>query len=85
MYVDFEIAALFPSQYTRVRKGHNFKTNIHLDSVESFLTYLSSNSRVIVAFEMKTFRHILIRKCNISSSKDVSYANLYFTKIVCNS
>ena len=32
MYVNFEIAALFPSPYSRVKKGGNFKTNIHLDS-----------------------------------------------------
>ena len=42
MYVDFEIAALFPSPYSRVRKRAKFKTNIHLDSVESFLYDLSS-------------------------------------------
>ena len=43
MYVDFEIAALFPSPYSRVKKCGNFKTNINLDSVESFLYHLSSN------------------------------------------
>ena len=43
MYVDFEIAALFLSPYSRVKKRANFKTNIHLDqipyseSVEVFL------------------------------------------------
>ena len=40
---NFEIAALFPSPYSRVKKGGNFKTNIHLDSVESFLYYLGSS------------------------------------------
>ena len=44
MYVDFEITALFPSPYSRVKKSGNFKTNIHLESVESFLYYLSSSS-----------------------------------------
>ena len=39
MYVNLEIAALFPSLYSRVKKGGNFKTNINLDSVESFLYY----------------------------------------------
>ena len=29
--------------YSRVKKRANFKTNIHLDSVESFLYYLSSS------------------------------------------
>ena len=43
MYVNFEIAALFPSLYSRVKKRGNFKTNIRLDSVESFLYYLSSS------------------------------------------
>ena len=43
MYVDFEIAALFPSPYSRVKKRAKFKTNIHLDSVASFLYYLSSS------------------------------------------
>ena len=47
MYVNFEIAAFFPSPYSLVKKGGNFKTNIHLDSLESFLNYLSS-SRVLV-------------------------------------
>ena len=43
---NFEIAALFPSPYSRVKKGGNFKTNIHLDSVESFLYYLSSRRKL---------------------------------------
>ena len=42
MHVDFEIAALFPSPYSREKKRANFKTNIHLDSVETFIYYLSS-------------------------------------------
>ena len=42
MYVDFEIATLFPSPYSRVKKGGNFKTNIPLVSDESFLKYLGS-------------------------------------------
>ena len=42
MYVNFEIAALFPLPYSRVKKGGNFKTNIHLDSVVSFLYCLYS-------------------------------------------
>ena len=46
MYVDFEIAALFPLPYSRVKKRANFKTNIHLDSVESFLCYLSSSKKI---------------------------------------
>ena len=33
----------FPSPYSRVKKRANFKTNIHLYSVESFLYYLSSS------------------------------------------
>ena len=41
MYVDFEIAALFRSPYSRVKKRANFKTNIHLDSVESFLALVT--------------------------------------------
>ena len=44
MNVNFEIAALVPSPYSRVKKSGNFKTNIHLVSVESFLYYLSSNT-----------------------------------------
>ena len=43
MNVNFEIAALFPSPFSRVKKGGNFKTNIHLDSVDPFLYYLSSS------------------------------------------
>ena len=42
MYVSFEIAALFPSPHRRVKKSGNFKTNILIDSMESFLNYLSS-------------------------------------------
>ena len=42
MNVIFEIAALFPLPFSRVKKCGNFKINIHLDSVESFLYYLSS-------------------------------------------
>ena len=42
MNVNFEIAALYRSPFSPVKKGGNFKTNIHLDSVESFLYYLSS-------------------------------------------
>ena len=45
MNVNFEIAALFPSPFSRVKKGGNFKTSIHLDSVESFLYYLSSRGK----------------------------------------
>ena len=41
-YVDFEIAALLPSPNSRMKKRANFKTNIHLDFVESFLYYLIS-------------------------------------------
>ena len=40
MFVNFEIAALFSSPYSQVEKGGNFKTNIHLVSVESFLYYI---------------------------------------------
>ena len=43
MYVNFEIAALFPSPCSRVKKRGNVKTKIHLDSVESFLYHLSSS------------------------------------------
>ena len=43
MYVNFEIAAVFPSPYSHMKKGGNFKTNFLLDSVESFLKYLSSS------------------------------------------
>ena len=43
MNVNFEIAAPFPSPFSRVQKGGNFQTNIHLDSVESLLYYLSSS------------------------------------------
>ena len=50
MYVNFEIAAVFPSPYSRVKRRANFKTNIHLDSVESFLYHLSSNSRISEIF-----------------------------------
>ena len=42
MNVNFEIAALFSSSYSRVKKNANFITNIHLVSVESYLYYLSS-------------------------------------------
>ena len=48
MCVNFEIAALFPSPYSRAKKGGNFKTNIHLDSVQLFLTYLSSNLAICI-------------------------------------
>ena len=46
MCVDFEIAALFPSPYSRMKKRANFKANIHLDSVELFLYYLSSRAKI---------------------------------------
>ena len=49
MYVTFEIAALFPSPFSRVNKRGNFKTNIRLDSVESFLYYLSSSARSFIS------------------------------------
>ena len=49
MYVDFEITALFPSPYSRVKKRANFKTNIDLDSVESFLYHLSSSMWQIIS------------------------------------
>ena len=44
MYVNFEFAALLPSPYSRVKKRGNLNTNTYLDSVESFLYYLSSSS-----------------------------------------
>ena len=44
MYVNFEIAALFPSPYSRAKKSGKFKTNIYLVSVDSFLYYLSSST-----------------------------------------
>ena len=47
MNVDLEIATLFPSTFSRVKKGGNFRTNIPLDSVESFLHYLSSKLLVL--------------------------------------
>ena len=43
-YINFEIAALFPSPCSRVKKCGNFKTNTLIDSIESFLYYLSSNN-----------------------------------------
>ena len=43
MYVTFDIAALFPSPYSRVKKRGNFKTNIHMDYVDSFLYHLRSS------------------------------------------
>ena len=54
MYVDFEIAAHFPSLYSRVKKSANFKTNIHLDSVESFLYYLSSSCMLMIVCQKIT-------------------------------
>ena len=47
MYVYFEIAALFPSPYSRVNKRGNFKTNIHLDFVESFLYRRGPKNNVV--------------------------------------
>ena len=47
MYVNFEIAAPFSSPCNRVKKSGNFKTNIFLVSVESFLDYLSSKNMII--------------------------------------
>ena len=47
MNVNFEIAALFPSPFSQVKKGGNFKTNIHLDSVELFLYHLSSSEKLL--------------------------------------
>ena len=58
MNVNFEIAALFPSPYSQVKKGGNFKTKIHLDSVESFWNYLSSN--ILAVFD-RFFLIFLIR------------------------
>ena len=43
MNVDLEIATLFPSTFSRVKKGGNFRTNINLVSFESFLYHLSSS------------------------------------------
>ena len=43
MHVDFKITALFSSPYSRVKKRGNFKTNIRLVSVKSFLYHLSSS------------------------------------------
>ena len=55
MYVNFEIAALFPSPYSRVKKCGNFKINIHLDSVESLLYYLSSSIPKVTVANMARF------------------------------
>ena len=46
MYAIFEMDAHFPSPYSRVKKRGNFKTNVHLESVKSFLYYLSSNRKM---------------------------------------
>ena len=49
MYVSFEIAALFPLLHRRVKKSSNFQTNILIDSIESFLDYLSSRNKFFLA------------------------------------
>ena len=71
MYVDFEIAAFFPSPYSRVKKRANFKTNIHLDSVESFIYYLSSNTSL-------TFFKSLVK-----GMIDLDYANVLAFSLFC--
>ena len=43
MYLSFEIAALFSSPNRRVKKRGNFKTNVLVDFIESFLYCLSSS------------------------------------------
>ena len=61
MYVNFEITAIFPLPYSRVKKRANFKTNIHLDSVESFLYYLSStNRKFFICLTPLSFSNFLI-------------------------
>ena len=47
MYVNHEIATLFPHCIAELKKRGNFKLNIHLDSVESFLHYLSSRYNIV--------------------------------------
>ena len=59
MYVNFEIAALFPWPYSRVKKRGNFKTNIHL---ELFLYYLSSKYGNQIAWSIVFQSKILTHK-----------------------
>ena len=57
MYVNFEIAALLPSPYSRVKKCAKFKTNIPLVSVDSFLYYLSSSNLRHSSLQLSSSAH----------------------------
>ena len=62
MTVCFEIVALFYSAIRRGKKGGNFKTNIHLDSVVSFFYCLYSRTeftfRLVTEKDIyKTYEH----------------------------
>ena len=61
MYVSFEIAALFSSPYRRVKKRGNFKTNILVDSIESFLYCPSILRNDFVLY----FKTNLESQCNV--------------------
>ena len=73
MYVNFEIAALFPSPYNRVKKRGNFKTNTHMDSVESFLYYLSSSKAKTAAIsKLEIFLTYRSHSCFLSSRSSMN-------------
>ena len=74
MNVCFEIAALFHSAIRCWKKCGNFKINIHLESVESFLYCLCSSS--VMAFRLclamlYTFASFLT-EYNIAKVLDIS-------------
>ena len=71
MNVNFEIAALFPSPFSLGKKGGNFKTSSHLNSVESFLYCLSSNKLLILHLprNIKTRSDFSVSKSIIKAKK----------------
>ena len=70
--VNFEIAALFTSPYSRVKKRGNFKTNIHLVSVESFLYYLSSNIYPFY-FIANSDQQLFLKECQFQAFSQSCY------------
>ena len=65
MYFIFQIAALFSSPYMRVKKRGNFKTNILVDSIESFLYCLSSSPFILRNDFVLNFKTNLESQCNV--------------------
>ena len=55
-YIGFIIATLFNAPYRQVKRHGNFKTNIPIDSTESFLYCHSSRLKRVITLDYTKYR-----------------------------